>query len=127
MAEFSAGGEFGTQRDNFIDCLRAALDNGANCFFITHARARVQSIPDVFIKRVQFVHYAGDSALSETAVALIDFAFGKNCNTFAAFGQMISTGQTGKTAADDDVVELLYLMNFHFTVLNLVPISYGLV
>jgi dihydrofolate reductase len=67
----------------------------------------------MFIKAIEFVDHTGDAALGATAVALIDGTFGKNGDRSAAFGKMVGAGQTGKSAADHDVIKVFYFVNFH--------------
>ena len=67
----------------------------------------------MFIEGVGAVHYAGDAALSAAAVALIYGAFGEYGNTAAGFSQMPCCGQSGKSAADDDMIKMFYFTELH--------------
>ena len=75
----------------------------------------------MLVERVEFVHHTGHSALRQTAVAFVDFPFGEYRCLAAAFRQMVGARQPGQTAADDDMIELLYFMGFHDTVPTILP------
>ena len=49
-------------------------------------------ILDVLIESIESIHNAGDAALSETAVALIDVTLGNDGNSSAGASEMQGTG-----------------------------------
>ena len=115
MPQFTAGGEFCSQSDDFIDRSRPGFNDRPYGFFVTHTGSGGQGICNVFIKRVKFIYNTCHSALGKTAVAFINFPFGEHCYGSAAFGKVICTGQSGKPAADNDMVKLFNFVNFHFS------------
>ena len=113
MSELGTGGEFCTEGDDFIDSFGAGFDDGTDGFFIAHSGTGGEGIGDMLIERVKFIGDASNAALSESAVALIDLSFGENGDGSSAFSEVICTGQTGEAAADYNVIELFYFVNFH--------------
>ena len=120
VTEFAAGGEFGTERDDLSDGIGAGFDNGAHRGFVTHSGTGDEGIFDVFIKGVLRIHNAGDAALSAAAVAFVDGALGKNGNAPSAFGEVPGTGQTCQSAADDDMIKMFYLTEFHIQEISMI-------
>ena len=116
VAELCAGGEMGPDRlREPLDPFRPGLDDLQGVFAVAEVSAGVERVGKMFIERVLAVGDAGDAALSETAVAVVDSAFGDDGDfSPAGFGQGEGAGESCQAAAYDQVIEVQFLFFCHF-------------
>ncbi len=118
VAEFAAGGEPGAEFDQVPDGVRTGFDDFADHVFFAELDARGQRVADMFIKRVGVIPDAGDAALRQFRVAVIDFRFGDDDHFLAGPCQVQRGGQSCQSAADDDMPDFTYLADFHISPIN---------
>ena len=105
FAHFAAGGKVYTAADKIIYRFRSCFHNGTHHIFAAESCPRNQRILDVFIKSIQRISYAGDSALSVRRAAFIERAFGQQRHAAAGFRKFQRRHQSCQTAADYQMIE----------------------
>ena len=113
VAEFAAGGELRPEFDQLLNRRRARLDNRPDRADVAKSGPRGEGVLDMLVERIQPVHDAGDAALGETTVALVDLPLGQNRHAPPGPRQMKGAGEPRQTAADHDVVKLHCFVDFH--------------
>jgi len=106
LAIFAPGGELDAEVDHFADRRRTGFDDVADRFFVAQTAAGVQGVFDMFVERVERIHHAGDAALRQFGVAVVDHPLGNDRHFASGFGEVQRAGQSGEAAADDDMVKI---------------------